>query len=85
MFSFSGGHDEVQKPNGKMRTTEQGDKADTFWGEVLEKDQVATELGWHEKLQVLRRKGTEFCQQHICPTDQGVLQQTADTNMCKKY
>lgn len=44
MFSFSGGHDEVSKPKDKMRTNEHGEKADAFWGEVLENDQVATEL-----------------------------------------
>lgn len=48
MFSFSGGHDE--KPKVKIRTNEHGDKADALWGEVLENDQVAAELGWHEKI-----------------------------------
>lgn len=50
MFSFSGGHDVVLKPKDKMRTNEHGDKADVFLGEVLENDQVAKEIGWHEKI-----------------------------------
>lgn len=83
MFSFSGGHDVVLKPKDKMRTNEHGDKADVFQGEVLENDQAATELGWHEKIQVLRRSGTDFCQQHSCSMDRGVLQQIMDINICK--
>lgn len=38
-----------------MRTNEHGDKADAFWGEVLENDQVATEI----------------CYQHTCSMDRG--------------
>lgn len=33
-----------------MRRNEHRDKADAFWGEVLENDQVAAEHGWHEKI-----------------------------------